>query len=148
MLLISRSEYFVPVCKSVQEYLTFHLGSDFGLFWVISAILANFGQDEDFDWYQILPIFFFKKKKLNSSFWASLFLLQLHPCLFEPPHFSVVNISFVREHLLVGHVRVQPCLCEEAFRPKKALKKKKNLRICWGGPTLVKSIIYKGFLCL
>ena len=52
--------------------------------------------------------------------------LQFHYCLFEPAHFSIVDISFAREYLPVGHVGVQPCFCEEAFRPKKALKKEEE----------------------
>ena len=67
-------------------------------------------------------------------FWASPFLLKFHPCLFKPPHFSIVDISFAKEHLPVGYVGVQPYLCEEALRPKKALKKeeeKSGLRSLW-----------------
>ena len=62
-----------------------------------------------------------KKKKTKSSstpFWASLFLIQLQHCLFEPPHFSIVDISFAREHLPVGRVGVQPWLWEEALKVK------------------------------
>ena len=37
-------EFFVPVCKPVPKYPTFHLGLDFGLFQAIPVIPDNFGQ--------------------------------------------------------------------------------------------------------
>ena len=60
----------------------------------------------------------------TSPFWASLFHIQLQHCLFEPPHFSIVDISFAREHLPIGRVGFHPWLCEEVLKPKKAFKKK------------------------
>ena len=47
-------EYFVPVCKQIQKYLTFHLGSNFSLFRIIPAISANFSRNANFNQYKIL----------------------------------------------------------------------------------------------
>ena len=58
-------EYFVPVCKQIQKYLTFHLGSNFSLFRIIPAISANFSQNANFNQYKILTE---KKKKNNKKF--------------------------------------------------------------------------------
>ena len=58
-------EYFVPVCKQIQKYLTFHLGSNFSLFRIIPAISANFSRNANFNQYKILTE---KKKKNNKKF--------------------------------------------------------------------------------
>ena len=58
-------EYFVPVCKQIQKYLTFHLGSNFILFRIIPAISANFSRNANFNQYKILTE---KKKKNNKKF--------------------------------------------------------------------------------
>ena len=58
-------EYFVPVCKQIRKYLTFHLGSNFNLFRIIPAISANFSRNANFNQYKILTE---KKKKNNKKF--------------------------------------------------------------------------------
>ena len=57
------TEFFVPVCKPVPKTPPFHLGPDFGVFWPVSAVPANFSR------YVILS----KKKKKNiqtTPFWT------------------------------------------------------------------------------
>ena len=58
---LEQPEYFVPVCKQIRKYLTFHLGSNFNLFRIIPAISANFSRNANFNQYKILTE---KKKKI------------------------------------------------------------------------------------
>ena len=72
-----------------------------------------------------------KKKKENLKhssmlFWASLFLIQRQHCLFEPPHFFIVNISFVREHLPVGVLGSSLDCVRKRYNQRKHSKKKKK----------------------
>ena len=53
-------KFFVPVCKLVSEYPSFHLRSNFGPF---QSIPANSGRDANFGRYRIWPIINLKKKK-------------------------------------------------------------------------------------
>ena len=74
-----------------------------------------------------------KKKNLKHSsmlFWASLFLIQLQHCLFEPPHFFIVNISFVREHLPFGVLGSNLDYMRKHYNQRKHSKKKKK-RSLW-----------------
>ena len=70
-----------------------------------------------------------KKKNLKHSsmlFWASLFLIQRQHCLFAPPHFFIVNISFVREHLPVGVLGSSLDCVRKRYNQRKHSKKKKK----------------------
>ena len=63
-----RLKFFVPVCKLVPEYPTFHLESNFGPFRSIPVIPTNSGRDVNFGRYWIWPIkIFFKKKVIFGS---------------------------------------------------------------------------------
>ena len=58
-------EFFVPICKLVLEYPTFHLRSDFRLFRAILVIPDNFSRDVNSGQYRIWPIIKKKKKKVK-----------------------------------------------------------------------------------
>ena len=81
-----RPEFFVPVCKPVREYLTFHLGSDFGPFWVILDNSGQFQPRCEFRPVQDLACYLKKYiyivKGPTTPFWTLLKNLILYSILF------------------------------------------------------------------
>ena len=92
-----------------------------------------------------------KKKNLKHSsmlFWASLFLIQRQHCLFEPPHFFIVNISFVREHLPVGACWGLALIVWGNVTTKESIqkrKRKKRREVCGDWRRRMEEIRSKGY---
>ena len=141
------SYWYANRCENNLRSTSGQILAYFGSFWPISAemrILAGtrfclFKEGKK------------KKKNLKHSsmlFWASLFLIQRQHCLFEPPHFFIVNISFVREHLPVGACWGLALIVWGNVTTKESIqkrKRKKRREVCGDWRRRMEEIRWKGY---